>query len=239
MRTFSRLALVMVLLAATAGMASAAFTGPYVDTWVTVGGTNNPSGVTLYVQDSLSTCNDSQIAYLQFDASNIATVSSASLVLTAASTQIGLDTTPKLSIYGVADFDPATLTGTNAPLTTGLTAIQTVPVPPSTVAGSPFAFGGSDTALATYIGTQAGGVVTLALSFSADCNGTLSQMNFYSQRYSNTAYRPQLTIEGTKPTAVDVSSTSAERTSLPLYAGLGAVALILVAGLAISRRRTA
>lgn len=241
MKALSRIALVAVLLVATVSVASAAFTGPYVDTWVTVGGTNNPSGVTLYVQDSLSQCNDTQIAYIQFDASNIATVSSASLVLSAGQTEVGLGGIPKLSIYGVTDFDLAT--GAGAPVTTGLTPLQTIDVPSATKQYDPFTFSGAG--LASYIQTEANGplpqTVTLALSFSASCDGINSQLNFYSQRYSQSIYRPRLTIEGTKkdPNAVSMSTFSADDSAVtwPLYAGLGALALIVVGGLAVSRRR--
>lgn len=50
---------------------------------------------------------------------------------------------------------------------------------------------------------------------------------------------PVLQLTDTPPLAVDVSSASAQSTSWPLYAGLGAVALFVVAGVVISRRRTA
>lgn len=240
MKALSRFALVVVLLVTTVGVASAAFTGPYVDTWVTVGGTNNPSGNTLYVQDSLSSCNDTQITYFQFSAQDIQTVSGATLVLTAASTQIGLGSSPQLSIYGVADFEPASLTGSNAPLTTGVTAIQTIGVPSGTVVGNKFTFGGADPGLRNYIQSQAGGTVSLALSFSSACDGNNSQMNFYSQRYNtDTSRRPQLTVEGTKPNAVNLTETSAERVAWPLYVGLGALAVIVLGGVFLSRRKTA
>jgi len=240
MKIITRLAILVVLLVVTVGVASAAFTGPYVDTWVTLGGTNNPAGNTLFVQDSLGSCNDTQIAYLQFDATEIATVTSASLVLTNGDTRIGIDTAPQLSIYGVEDFSPAALTGSNAPSTTGLTPIQTVPFPSNTLQYQKFTFGGAHDGLRAYIQSQAGGVVTLALSFSSSCNGNNTQVNFYSQRHSvDVTRRPQLTVEGTKPTAVDLATTSAERVTWPMYAGLGALAVVLVAGLAVSRRRTA
>lgn len=245
MKALSRLALVVVLLVATAGVASADFTGPYVDTWVQLPSTSNPSNVTLYVQDSLSTCNDTQITYIQFDASNIATVSSASLVLFAGQTEIGLQSGPELSIYGVTDFNLAT--GAGAPTTAGLTPLQTINVPSTTVRFDPFTFGGSHTGLAGYIQTQANGAtpqtVTLALSFSANCHGINSQLSFYSQRYSNATYHPQLTIVGTKkdPNAVSLTTFSSDGSNLnwPLYIGLGALALIAAGGLVYSRRRAA
>ncbi len=246
MKTYCRIALIAVLLVTTAGVASAAFTGPFYDTWVQLTSPdNNPSGNTLRVEGSLGSCNDSQVTYFQFDASEFQTVSSATLVVTAAGTAIQLESEPQLSLFGVADFNPATLNGTNMPVTDALEPIQTIPVPapvpPATsLLGTKFTFGGSDPELKNYIQTQAGGTVTLALAFSGQCSAVSSALTFYSQEYStNVTYRPQLTIEGTKPNAVTVATSSAETVTWPLYAGLGAVALVVIAGLAVSRRRTA
>lgn len=246
MKTYSRIALIAVLLVTTAGVASAAFTGPFYDTWVQLTSPdNNPSGNTLRVEGSLGSCNDSQVTYFQFDASEFQTVSGATLVVTAAGTAIQLESTPQLSLFGVTDFNPATLNGTNMPVTDELEPIQTLPVPPpvppaTSLVGTQFTFGGSNSGLKDYIQTQVGGTVTLALAFSGQCSAVSSAVTFYSQEYStNVSYRPQLTIEGTKPTAVDLATTSAERVTWPMYAGLGALAVVLAAGLAISRRRTA
>jgi hypothetical protein len=242
MKHVTRLTLVLVLLVLTFGVASAAFTGPFYDTYVIIGSTNTPTAPQVIVADSTASCTDTWIAYFQFDASAIGTASSASLVLTHGNTLVGLGSNPTLTLYGTADFDQATLNGTNNPPTGGATVIQSQPIPSGTVAGTKLTWGGSDPGLRNYIQTQANtdNVVTLALSFSANCDQVNSQVNFYSSEYNTTpANRPQLTVEGTTPTAVDMSSASAQQTSWPFYVGLGAVALVVVAGLAISRRRTA
>lgn len=242
MKHLSYVVLVFVLLAVTVGAASAAFTGPYYDTYVILGsgGTNNPTAPQVVVADSTGTCNDTWIGYFQFDASGIGTVSSASLVLTHGGTLNGLANNPTLTLYGVADFDPATLGPTNAPTTSGADVIENKVIASATTSGTKLTWGGSDPELKNYIQRQADtdNVVTLAMSFSANCS-TTSQVNFYSQEFSTAGSRPVLTIEGTNPNSVEVSTASAQRTAWPLYAGLGAVALFVVAGVVISRRRTA
>jgi hypothetical protein len=250
MKFITRFALVIALLAVTVGVASAAFNGPYYDVYVNVGGTVQPSQIVLYVQDSTPTCTDTQVTYFQFDASNIKTVSTASLELTVGGTKISVSdgaALTQLSIYGVNDFVQGSLTGTNAPLTTGLTPIQTLALPANLAQYDKVSFSGSN--LADYIqsqtptglnGVPGDGTVTLALSFSANCGAQNSQLNFYSQEYTtDTTRQPQLVVTGTKPNSVEVSQASAQRTAWPLYAGLGTIALFVVAGVVISRRRTA
>ncbi|MGE5602120.1 MAG: hypothetical protein ACM30E_03660 [Nitrososphaerales archaeon] len=243
MKHLSHVVLVLVLLAVGVGAASAAFTGPYYDTYVILGsgGTNNPTAPQVVVADSTGTCNDTWIGYLQFDASGIGTVSSASLVLTHGGTLNGLATNPTLTLYGVPDFDLATVGPTNAPTTGAAEVIENKTIASGTTSGTKLTWGGSDPGLKNYIQSQADtdDVVTLAMSFSANCS-TTSQVNFYSQEYSTAGSRPVLTVEGTKPNAVEVSTASAQRaSSWPLYAGLSAVALFVVTGVVISRRRTA
>ena len=248
MKTTLCLILALGLLLAAAGAASADFSGPFYDTYVTVGGANNPAAVSMFTQDSTGACTDTQIAYIQFSASTIGAMTSASLVLTEGATAIGLDgaTPPTLSLYGVADFDPATLNGTNAPKTTdpGAVWIQSKPMPASAVArGNKLTWGGSDSGLMNYIQTQINTdkVVTLAMSFSANCNSNNSQMNFFSQEYSvDTTFRPVLDIKATT-TAVTLSTfRPADPTvNWPLIVGLGALAAVAIGGLTVTRRRAA
>lgn len=236
----------------TVGAASAAFTGPFHDTWVQQNGVNNAAATGINVQDSTAACTDTQIGYFQFDVSNIGKVNSAILELTHAPTAIGIATnTTALTLYGVPDFDPATLDGSNDPLPSplpdplpaGVQVIQTKTFATVPRLDTKLRFGDTDAYLAQYIQSQANrdGVVTLALSFSAGCNGNNSQLIFFSQDYSaNAARRPQLTVEFSNPTGVDMRTAAAQQpASWPLYAGLAAVALFVVAGVVISRRRTA
>lgn len=247
MKVWFRTLMVAMLLLSVVGVASADFSGPYYDTYVIVNGSVNPTAPNLAIQDSTGACNDAYISYIQFDASNILAVSSASLKFTVGGTPGGLNNSPTLTLYGVTDFNPATLNGTNYPRTATGELIQNMVIPSTTAANAQFTFGGSDTGLANYIQAQANGAtpqtVTLALSFSANCFNQTS-ISFYSQEGGTQAQDPTLTIVGTRkdPTAVamtDFSAASDSKATWPLYAGLGALALIVVGGVAVSRRRTA
>lgn len=245
MKHWYRVLVLALLVFSIAGVASADFTGPFIDTYIitnTAG--NNPSAPNLPVQDQTANCNDNYISYVQFDASTIKTVNSASLKFTQGGTPAGLNNGPTLSLYGVADFDPATLSGATGgfPVPGSGTLIQSIVVPSSVPAGYTVTWGDADPGLANYIQSQADGdnKVTLAMSFSANCFSQWSNIAFYSQEGGTAAQDPVLNIKGTsEPNAVSMSSASAERTSWPLYAGLAAVALVVVAGVMMSRRRTA
>ena len=124
------------------------------DTYVTLGsaGANNPTAISMFAQDSTGICT-TQIAYIQFNAGTIGTVTSASLVLTEGATAIGLDGAPApiLTPYGVADFD-SLLSSTNAPKTTdsGVVVIQSQSMPLSAIArGNKLTWGASDPGLMT------------------------------------------------------------------------------------------
>jgi hypothetical protein len=255
MKFFARCALVVVLLVVSVGVASATYSS-YYDAWVTVGTAGKSELGTLQIRDSQSTCNDSDITYFRIDGANFQSVTSASLVLTVAGTRIGIAAAAPwtvLSLYGVPDITQATLDGTTAPVTNNppLTPLQSINLVGDTggslTTGTKLTFGGSNPALLDYIKNQttvagSDGIVTLALSFSGGC-ATTTTMTIYSSRWTaNSSYQPALAIEGTKkdPNAVEVSTASAQQNnSWPLYAGLAAVALFVVAGVVISRRRTA
>lgn len=244
MKRWTHVLFVAMLLAAFSGVASANFTGPYYDTWIDKNVTGHyPTLPVLPVLDQGSSCNDDYIAYIQFDVSNILTVDSASLTLTQVDTPVGLNYGPTLTLYGVADFNSATLSGKSYPVPSAGTVIQSIALPTSLPAGYTVTWGGASNAgLKNYIQQQADGdnVVTLAMSFSLDCFDVSSNIAFSSQEG---AHPPVLTIAGTKvdPNAISLSTFSADdsKVTWPLYAGLGALALIVAGGLAISRRRAA
>lgn len=251
MKRTARLVLTLVILFSAFGAASASYSPPDLyDTFTMepsssdTDGSNNPTLGYFRVTDQLnittSACEDSEVTYFVFDASEIATATSASLVLTRGGTFNGSDSSPVLSLYGVEDFDRATLNGLNNPHPLAADLIQSIVMTAAEYpAASKITF---NSGLAGYIQEQVDAgdhTITLALSFSGSCS-LISQVNFYSLDYTtNPTYRPQLTIEGTKPTAVTLATSSAETVTWPLYAGLGAVALVVIAGLAVSRRRTA
>jgi hypothetical protein len=93
--------------------------------------------------------------------------------------------------------------------------------------------------------TTRGGVVSLWLEIATG-SGTTSVNIENSEGVGQTNncaganLRPSLQIaDSGQPLAVDMSNASAERVSWPLYAGLGALGLIVVAGVAVTRRKTA
>jgi hypothetical protein len=221
-------------------VAFAAFTGPFYDTFVIVNNTNNPSAPNLAVQDSTSSCTDAYITYIQFDATNIGTVSTATLTLKVGGTPSGLNNSPTLTLYGVADFDPATLNGANYPSTAGAFVIQNKTISSGTAAGTVVEWGGADTGLKTYIQSQADNdnKVTLALSFSVNCF-EISSLSFYSQDWGTPEDRPVLTITGTNTNAVTLRTFRADdpAVSLVILGGAAIVLLVAMAGIFVIRRR--
>lgn len=235
---------VFVLMVSTAS--AALVTPPNHDTYVTISPASSAgqhdSEQILVVEDSLSTCNDTRIVYLRFQVDGIEAVTSAQLQLTPGGGPIFNTAGATLTLYDVADYNVATLSGSNYPSPASGTVIQSLTGP--FTAGSAVTF--SDANLATRLQVAADGdnVLTLALSFSAGCNplGT-SIVSFYSTEVSPANPSPILTVEGTsEPNAVAISTFTTDNAAptWPLYAGLGALALIAAAaGVAWSRRRAA
>jgi len=113
--------------------------------------------------------------------------------------------------------------------------IETKPFPTSNGATVVF----NSTALVQYLQSQINGdgVASFAVrlvSSTGTCSAVVS-----SVFNSSSMATGQPTLAAGTPTAVDMTTASAERTSWPLYAGLAAVALVVVAGVMMSRRRTA
>lgn len=83
---------------------------------------------------------------------------------------------------------------------------------------------------------QGNDLATLAIKLTA-CSSPFAGQNMSSREG---AVPPQLTITAVGPNAVTLTDSSAQQTnSLPLYAGLGALALVAAVGVGLSRRRTA
>ncbi len=254
-------AIVLVGMLAFVSNAFALASGPpSMDGWVDATTTNTYGTTTTFILQSsynagAGTCDTISTGYMKFDLSNLGngsggTVGYADIVMrltdtTAAgsATVVGLytvendnwDETAALDpTPGLGDVKPALL---GEPLTTltvsSSTSLNTDQTFPSTQALVDF-FNSQSTFVTVPTGAH-DGVASLGMKISS-C-GTSATVRFGTRENANP---PQLHLRtAAPPNAVDVSSASAERTSWPLYAGLGAVALIVVAGLAISRRRTA
>jgi len=240
-RTYLAIILSLLIFALTVGTVLALVSGPpaqdtYVDKNTSEAGVSH-DGMELRVQGSnLGTCDAVRTAYMQWNLQDLSAPAGwAQLNLTVTSTPSNA-AGQTISLYRTTDgWDESLTYNTPAPAVGAL--IESVTLPSGIASGAVVSFGGTDAALLQYINEKVGQPsISFALKFST-C-ATTSLIWFLDSESGTGA--PNLEVRtAAPPNAVDVSSTSAERTSLPLYAGLGAVALILVAGLAISRRRTA
>jgi len=194
-------------------------------------------------------CSNSQVGYIGWDLSAVSSaVSTAQLTLTTQSvTGLPEDSTVTFQLVNPASHawtedgtDPGFLDLTNPENVLATTSIVLTTPPQQVVFG-----GVANPADAVKLGAhfevlRSSGAATVGVRISNGC--TLSTNVVFEDSEGETtppAGEPDLMIYG--PNVVAVSSLSAARTASawPLYAGLGAVALILVAGLAINRRRTA
>lgn len=138
-----------------------------------------------------------------------------------------------VTLYRLADNWDASATWNNR-LTPGA-VIQTLVLPLSLAKGTRVTF--SDSNITTYLNEEidkADGFVSFALAFTS-CKLASSQE--FEDSEGGALVSPFLEA----PTAVALSSFAAGKSTptWPLYAGLGTVALVVIAGLAVSRRRTA
>lgn len=239
-RSLLVLAAIALLALVAAPIASAYSQIPTEDAWVDA--TQAFNTTSLQVQSSFSGtgCAPVYTTYLKWDLSTIedtklvGTVNLSLKVLNSPLPSLG--STSKLALFGVADDGWTEGTLNTVRPAPGALALATIPLDPAAppASNSTITFP-SSTDLVDFVKAQ---LVDNQASFAVriiDCSAGVSNIRFYSSESAGN--EPQLEL--LDPTAVTMTKTSAERVSFPLYAGLGAVALILVAGLAISRRRTA
>ncbi len=177
-----------------------------------------------------------RFSYVKWDLNDVAgPIASAEMSFSVQSTNIGsaVAGAQNLVLYRTTDeWTETTLNWSNKPPLGEV--VQSIVMP--TAAGSVVTFNAP--ALAAYLQQEADGdnVASFALGLTGNCGESSVVIRLYSKDQT-VAPKPDLQV--LKPTAVDMSSTSAETVTWPLYAGLGAVALVVIAGLAVSRRRTA
>ena len=193
----------------------------------------------------LGTCTPSRTTYLRWSLVGVNTELGDTSKLVLFVNQAQNNNTGFVTLYEVQDdsWDEATLTG-NTPAPALGSVIASVPTP--TVAGGTITFTG--TALATWLNKNTfytGGNDNVAgndkVSFAvqvANCPGFSNPVRFDSKdKPGGTAPLLQLY----NPTAVTMSTFRAADPAVnwPLIVGLGALAAVVVGGLAVSRRRAA
>lgn len=209
--------------------------GPYPvnsDIWVSTAGTQYTANPLQLKGDDTGGGCISSTAYLQWTGLTAVAdeIAVASIGLTSSSAAMSKIPTPgTLTVYGTSDDALPPLS-----VDTG-TVLSSKSFPAGNLAaGTPIVFP-SSAHLVSYLNTArtGDGKATFAILWTT-CSAHLQGITD-----SSTATPPLLTLEDSN--AVTLSSLAADdpAPSWPLYAGLGAVALIVVAGLAISRRRTA
>lgn len=239
--------LVLVLLLGTFANVLAAASGP-VDTDISVsaaGGSNGYGGDANIVRvnsTNFAACAPAIAGVFSRNISNPSSsnaVELATLTLTVANVSANNKYPLTLSLFATtADISESPVTTT--PLAdlisgTGLNSAVTLNAAPAI--GSNITFPTSDAFVdAANAALTGDGRLTVLVEITS-CPATSVEIVDFASHESGTA--PQFYFEG--PLGVTLSTFSADDRSAvwPLYAGLGAVALILVAGLAISRRRTA
>jgi hypothetical protein len=235
-RLLAILTIVTVLGVFSTASALAAGSGPpAADAWTDINAADTVNNtVNLWARGSTTACTVTNRTYLRWDVSGLtSTVGTATMTLQINALSGDFTTPRSVSLYQVLtdSWTESLLTWNNQPAIG--TLIQTVGV--SATGQMTFNAG----ALATYVDAQAkgDGQASFAIQMTGDCTAGSAGVRMDSKETS-TGTAPQLVLYS--PNAVDMSTASAQQqTSWPLYAGLGAVALFVVAGVVISRRRTA
>lgn len=248
-RTLRVLTLAMLFVTLVAGNALAAPLPPEADTFVdhqVANQTTNYDGDELRLSGSYQggVCTATRTILLRWNLAAVdREIASAEINLTTADSGSNNAANQQVTLFKVANdtWDETTVTYQTGvvvgdPIGPAVTLPNVSPIP----AGQVVTFSGS--ALVTYLnqeaGTISGGTGDNLASFAVRFTTCATTSTQWFQDKEGGSVAPTLAMFG--PNAVKVSETAATPAStFPLYAGLGAVALILVAGLAISRRRTA
>jgi len=200
------------------------------------------NGITIRVEAGEPTCIPARWSFLKWNLADIpdgATLGYAKLVLTTSSVQVTTGVAAQIELYRVNDdsWQETTLTANNDPAFG--TLIQSVPIPAA--AGDIITFDNSQ--LLGFLQQEADGdnVASFGLRLAGNCgNGSVLVAMHSKDAAVADAQKPTLDARLGGPNSVTLTDSSAQQTnSLPLYGGLGALALIAVAGVGVSRRRMA
>lgn len=227
----------VVVLALTTALAFAAYptTGDGILSPTTNAYTGGASSAVLFVQsDAANSCGTQQtIAVMKFDLSGVnRTIGGATLTVSVS--LIGLTGTGNVVLVPVSDTSfnsssQGTLDATDVNVASPLVSVPFAQVPASGT------FQLSSAGLASYLDGLKGGTAALALAITGCSAGN----PFVGVSSSSGGAGPSLSLQST--TAVELSAFDAQQGSStwPFYAGLGALGLLVVGGLVVSRRRSA
>ena len=206
-------------------------------------GTTDPANLEIN-SGGLGVCNPTRTTYLSWSLAGVNSELTSTSELTLFVNNAQSTNTGSVALYEVSDdtWNETTVTGNPAPALGSL--ITSVPMPTTT--GGTITFTGSSLAVwlnknTSYVGgndTVAGNdLVSFAVQITG-CSGFSNPVRFDSKdKVGGTA--PALVLFN--PTAVTLSTFHSTSPSLnwPLIAGLGALATVVIGGLAVTRRRAA
>ena len=230
------LAVALLILASTAFAANAPLAGDGMLNGNTGTWTGGSSSAFVVAQSGGTACSVKTLrATMKFDLTDVTNkITTATLTLRV----VGKTGTGNVALVPVSDtsftssnvgtLDPADY-DLNSPIG-ALTAISDIPA-----AGNPWVV--STQALADYLDARKGGYAALAVIVS-ECSAGNPAVQFASSSTA-TGAPPSLTFDA--PTAVTMSTfqTADPAVNWPLIVGLGALAAVLIGGLAVTRRRAA
>lgn len=240
-RTIITTTLVLLILAISTVSAAALVSGPPIaDAYVyQTNPDTNYNNNYLYVRGDTTSCTQTQVAYLRWDLSTLTDPSVAQYagITLKANFTSGAPAQTQVTMYKVANdtWDEATIKFNGAPPRGDVLDAKTITVAGLVTFSAP--------AILTYLQQEANvdNFATIALAMTGNCTATATTVRFDSAEPATGGVAPSLDLRTTAPpTAVHLSTASAKQAATwPLYAGLGALALIVAGGLAISRRRAA
>ena len=202
----------------------------------TPGATTNDDRLRIEAGTPSCVASRTRVSFVKWDVTAVnQAVGSASMTFGVQSVSLGnaLAGNQQVVLYATTDgWTETTVNWSNQP---ALGAVLQSVVVPSTGGGT-VVFNSPE--LAAYVQQEANGdnTASFALALTGSCGESTVTLRLFSK---DSTVGPDPTLQILGPTAVEMTQTSAERVSWPLYAGLAAVALFVVAGVMISRRRTA
>ncbi len=236
--------IVVIVLASLSTGIFAAVSGPPIEDASTY--INNPTATTnddrLRVEAGTPNCSASptRYSYVKWNLADLgsATIGSATMKFTVQSVNLGGATAgaQQVVLYQTTDgWTETTLNWNNQPPLG--TAIQSKTVP--STSGAEITFEGTD--LVNYLNTEAQGdkIASFALALTGNCGESVVILRLYSKDHVIESSRPTLILLDPNSVSLSTFTTDTSAPTWPLYAGLGALVLIAVAGVAWSRRRAA
>lgn len=232
--------LVLLIVAMTAVSAFALASGPPVeDAYVyQTFPTTNYNDAYLLVRGDTMSCTQTQIVYLKWNLADVADPSRAQYagIQLRANFVSGAVSQTQVTMYQVSDdsWSEGTVIFNGRPALGPVLDAKTITAASTVTFNAP--------AILDFFKQQANGddVATVALAMTGNCSAGATTVRFDSSEPAAGGVAPTLDLRtAPPPNAVDMSGASAERVAWPLYAGLGALGVIVGLGIFMTRRKLA